>query len=72
LHHYAQAGFPVATELKTAAGRGAAYIDTRAMLGHMLEVYWPSPSLTSLYRQVSDAATNWDGRGLRIEVNAAQ
>lgn len=34
---YAHAGFPVVTELRTASGRGAAYVDTRAMLGHFVE-----------------------------------
>lgn len=72
LQHYARAGFPVVTELRTAAGRGAAYIDTRPLLGHMVEVYWPSESLTELYRQVAEAATNWDGCSLRIEVDSTQ
>jgi hypothetical protein len=66
---YADAGFPVATELRTAAGRGAAYIDTRPMLGHMLEVYRVSESLLTLYRQVADAAQGWDGRELILEVD---
>lgn len=70
--HYAALGFPVATELRTASGRGAAYVDTRRMLGHMVEVYWPSPGLTALYRDVADAARRWDGRQLVIEVDAAQ
>ena len=72
LRHYQELNFPVITELKTAAGRGAAYIDTRAMLGHMVEVYLPSNSLTQLYEQVADAAKTWDGQNLRIEVGAAQ
>jgi hypothetical protein len=71
LEHYASLGFPVITELRTASGRGAAYVDTRAILGHMLEVYWPSDSLTELYSEVAKAAANWDGRDLRIEVDAA-
>jgi hypothetical protein len=70
LEHYAGLGFPAVTELRTASGRGAAYIDTRTMLGHMVEVYWPSESLNQLYREVADAAATWDGRRLRIEVDA--
>lgn len=69
--HYAELGFPVATELRTASGRGAAYVDTRPMLGHMVEVYWPSEGLNALYREVADAAANWDGRQLKIEVDPA-
>ena len=36
--HYAAQGFPVLTELRTASGRGASFIDTRPLLGHMVAV----------------------------------
>jgi Glyoxalase/Bleomycin resistance protein/Dioxygenase superfamily len=72
LAHYATQGFDVITELRTASGRGAAYVDTRAMLGHMVEVYWPSDGLLKLYRDVAAAADSWDGRELVIEVDARQ
>lgn len=68
---YAAAGFPVVTELRTASGRGAAYVDTRAMFGHMVEVYWPSEGLVKLYREVAEASAQWDGRQLKIELDAA-
>lgn len=69
---YASQGYGVATELRTASGRGAAYVDTRALLGHMVEIYWPSQGLTALYRDVAAAAANWDGVALTIEVDPAQ
>ncbi len=69
---YAAQGFRIASELRTASGRGAAFVDTRALLGHMVEIYWPSPGLTALYREVAAAAENWDGRALMIEVDPAQ
>jgi hypothetical protein len=69
LADYARAGFPVVTELRTASGRGAAYVDARAMLGHFVEVYWPSEGLNALYRDVAALAANWDGRELVIEVD---
>lgn len=69
---YAALGYPVATELRTASGRGAAYVDTRPLFGHMLEVYAISDSLTALYRDVAAAAESWDGRRLIIEVDAAR
>jgi catechol 2,3-dioxygenase-like lactoylglutathione lyase family enzyme len=72
VEHYVQAGFPVATELRTAAGRGAAYVDPRPMLGHMLEIYLPNESLRELYAQVAAAAAEWDGRELVIEVDATR
>jgi hypothetical protein len=71
LARYAEAGFEVVTELRTASGRGAAYVDTRAWLGHFVEVYWPSEGLSRLYRDVAAAAAGWDGRNLRIEVDPA-
>lgn len=69
---YAKQGFPVATELRTASGRGAAYVDTRPMLGHMVEIYHVSEGLKALYREVERAAETWDGRQLTIEVHPAQ
>lgn len=69
---YSKQGFPVATELRTASGRGAAYVDTRAMLGHMVEIYVVSDSLTQLYRDVAAAADTWDGKQLKMEVDPAR
>ncbi len=62
--HYVGAGFPVVTELTTAEGRGAAYVDTRAALGHMVEIYRANPSLHQLYARVAGMAARWDGRRL--------
>ena len=72
ISHYAGLGYPVTTELLTAAGRGAAFVDTRALLGHMVEVYVPSDSLTALYRDVAAAAASWDRRQLKIEADPAK
>ncbi|NJO12368.1 MAG: VOC family protein [Gammaproteobacteria bacterium] len=69
---YESLGYPVATSLRTAAGRGASYVDTRKLLGHMMEIYTVSDSLTALYRDVAAAAENWDGRQLTIEVDPAR
>lgn len=66
---YEAMGFPVATELVTGEGRGAAYMDTRPLMGHMLEVYRVNESLHAFYRFIADAARNWDGRELLIEVD---
>ena len=72
LTHYTGLGFPVAMEVRTVAGRGAAFIDTRPLLGHMVEVYVPSEGLTALYRDVAAASANWDRRQLKIEVDPAK
>lgn len=65
-HHVAQ-GFPVTTELRTIEGRGAAYVDTRSALGHMVEIYRVNPSLHSLYARVAGLRDGWDGKSLAIE-----
>jgi hypothetical protein len=67
--HWASLGCEIATELRTASGRGAAYVDARAITGHMVEVYRPSEQLAALYRTVADAAARWDGRELVIETD---
>ncbi len=66
--HYRQQGCEVATELVTPERRGASYIDTVASLGHMVEVYRVNESLFSFYEAVADAARDWDGKKLAIEV----
>ncbi len=72
LGHYAALGYPVATEVRTASGRGAAFIDTRTLLGHMVEVYIPGEGIQALYRNVAAAAASWDRRELKIEVDPAR
>ena len=64
-------GYPVATELLTRSGRGASFVDTRALCGHMVEIYPASEGLLKLYRRVADEAARWYGRTLRIELDGA-
>lgn len=72
LRHYEVLGCPVAMELRTASGRGAAYVDTRSLHGHMTEVYLPTEGLSAVYRDVARAAADWDGQQLVIEVDAGR
>jgi hypothetical protein len=65
--HFVANGFPVTTELKTAERRGAAYVDTRPVLGHMVEIYRVNPSLHALYARVAGLRDGWDGQTLAIE-----
>ena len=67
VRHFAARGFAPVTELRTKEGRGATYVDTRPLLGHMLEVYYPNPSLIDLYKYVEQLALDWDGTTLRVE-----
>ena len=70
--HYVARGYPVAAEVRTAGGRGAAFIDTRPMLGHMMEVYIPGEGIEALYRDVAAAAASWDRRQLKVELDPAK
>jgi catechol 2,3-dioxygenase-like lactoylglutathione lyase family enzyme len=65
--HYRANGFDIATDIVTSEGRGAAYVDTRAALGHMIEIYRVNQSLFDFYAEISAAADRWDGRTLKIE-----
>jgi hypothetical protein len=72
LAHYEAQGCAVAMELRTSSGRGAAYVDTRNLVGHMTEVYLPTEGLAAVYQEVAMAAARWDGRQLVIEVDAGR
>lgn len=71
LAHYAALGFSVAGEVRTAGGRGAAFIDTRPMLGHMMEVYIVGDGIPAMYRMIADAADQWDRQQLVIELESS-
>jgi methylmalonyl-CoA/ethylmalonyl-CoA epimerase len=64
---YAEQGFSVVTSFRGANGSGAYYVDTRPMLGHMIEIYIASDSLRAHYRDVAAAAAGWDGKELIVE-----
>ncbi len=70
--HYTSLGYPVAAEVRTAGGRGAGFLDTRPLLGHMMEVYVPGEGINALYRDVAAAAANWDRKQLKIELDGAK
>jgi predicted Rossmann fold flavoprotein len=53
----------------TAGGTAFAFVDTRASLGHMLELYEPTVQLTGFYDVVAEAAKGWDGRDLLRELD---
>lgn len=53
---------PLAQIAETATGTAFAFVDACATLGHMIELYEPSPTLTGFYAMVAAAARDWDGR----------
>ena len=54
-------GMPLAQLSITQGGTAFAFVDARASLGHMLELYEPAATLTGFYAMVADAARGWDG-----------
>lgn len=61
-------GAPLAQMSVTAGGTAFAFVDTRARMGHMLELYEPTAQLTGFYDFVAQAAAGWDGRDLLREL----
>ena len=55
-------GMPLAQLCITQTGTAFAFVDARASLGHMLELYEPTAQLTGFYAFVAEAAKGWDGR----------
>lgn len=65
---FESAGAPLAQLSVTTGGTAFAFVDTRASLGHMLELYEPTAQLTGFYDFVADAAKGWDGQELVREL----
>ncbi len=61
-------GIPLAQLAMTEGGTAFAFVDARAQLGHMLELYEPTPQLTGFYDLVAAAARGWDGSDLIREL----
>ena len=62
--HYQELGFPLAMRARAKLGTEFAFIDTRALLGHMLEIYVPTEGLSGFYELVRGASGDWDGKDL--------
>lgn len=65
---FAAEGAPLAQLSVTSGGTPFAFVDTRASLGHMLELYEPTAQLTGFYDFVAQASQGWDGRDLVREL----
>jgi catechol 2,3-dioxygenase-like lactoylglutathione lyase family enzyme len=55
-------GWPEALHAVTSTGSAFAFHDATATLGHMIELYEPTPRLLGFYAMVADAADGWDGQ----------
>lgn len=63
-------GFETVTHYFTKEGNvEVAFVDTRTMLGHMLELYKPVEALTRFYAMVARSAEKWDGKELFRYIN---
>lgn len=62
IDEYAAQGMPLAAIAETLTGTEFAFIDATDTLGHMIEIYVPTPGLLGFYDFVRAAAQNWDGR----------
>ncbi|MFM7119663.1 MAG: VOC family protein [Gammaproteobacteria bacterium] len=58
---YAAHGMPLSALAETLTGTEFAFIDATATLGHMIEIYVPTPGLLGFYEFVRAAAHDWDG-----------
>jgi hypothetical protein len=54
-------GWPALLTARTAGGLTFGFHDSRADLGHLVEVYEPSDRLLRFYAKVAQAASGWDG-----------
>ncbi len=59
-------GFEVASEFTVSFGARICYVDARAALGHMIELYPESAIIRGMYQQTREAARRWDGKELII------
>jgi len=61
---YAALGFEAANLATTTGGTKFAYIDTTAVLGHMVEFYQDEQEVRDFYGMVAEASIGWDGTDL--------
>ena len=63
---FAAEGFEIASEFTVSFGAQICYVDARAALGHMIELYPENDIIRGMYQQTRDSARNWDGKELII------
>ncbi|WP_298193761.1 hypothetical protein [Novosphingobium sp.] len=63
---YVAAGMPVASEFVVSFGAQICYIDARATMGHMIELYPESEIIRGMYARARHEAETWDGKQLII------
>lgn len=61
---FVDAGYEVAMEMPGRGDYRICYIDARAAVGHMIEIYPDHPMLRGLYAYVEEHTSAWDGSDL--------
>jgi Glyoxalase/Bleomycin resistance protein/Dioxygenase superfamily len=61
---YEERGYPLATRAKAKLGTEFAFIDTRKLLGHMVEIYVENDAMSGFYNLVKEASVGWDGSNI--------
>ena len=70
MHRLSTLGFDTVTHYFTSDGNvEVAFIDTRPVLGHMIEIYKPVEALTRFYEAVERSVKKWDGKKLFRYIN---
>jgi hypothetical protein len=72
VEEYARAGFEIAMEMEIRDGLEVAYVDTTAVLGHMVELLPHDPSIVELFEFVRVASKQWSGGDLVVPLSAAR
>lgn len=54
-------GWPLVLRAETGSGTRFAFCDARADLGHVVELYEPTPALLAFYAGIRAASERWDG-----------
>jgi len=58
---YLDKGFEIAARGRAGGVVGFVYIDTSAVLGHMIELVEDTEEIRAVFKMVADSSKNWDG-----------
>ena len=61
IEHFEQQGMALAQDCVTEGGTRFSFVDASTTLGHMIELYEPTPLLLGFYDTVREAAQGWNG-----------
>jgi hypothetical protein len=65
-NHFGGLGYPLLSEACLLPGIKVGFIDARKATGHMIELYPEHEIIRGVFRQIRNAADNWDGKSLIV------